>query len=116
MSQGAWGTYGGSIRPGGILIVDEDLVTLDSEPEGVTIFRVPSTRIAEEMGRRIVANIVMLGAVAALGGIVEYDCLKKSVLKSIPPGTEDLNISAFDRGYQYGADLKTGAACRPPEE
>jgi len=110
MSQGAWGTYGGSIRRGGILIMDEDLVTLDSEPEGVTIFRVPSTRIAEEMGRRIVANIVMLGAVAALGGVVEYDSLKQSVLKSIPPGTEDLNISAFDKGYQYGVHLKAGDA------
>ena len=90
--------------------MDEDLVILDNEPEGVTIFRVPSTRIAEEMGRRIVANIVMLGAVAALGGVVGYDSLKESVLKSIPPGTEDLNISAFDRGYQYGEDLKAREA------
>ncbi|MDQ7784802.1 MAG: 2-oxoacid:acceptor oxidoreductase family protein [Desulfomonilaceae bacterium] len=110
MSQGAWGTYGGSMRPGGILIMDEDLVTIDREPEGVTVFRVPSTRIAEEMGRRIVANIVMLGALAALGGVVEYDSLKQSVLKSIPPGTEELNISAFDKGYQYGAELKARMA------
>lgn len=110
MSQGAWGTYGGTIKPGGTLILDEDLVSLDSEPEGITVYRVPATRIAEEMGRKIVANIVMLGAVAALGGVVGYESLKESVLKSIPPGTEDLNISAFDKGHEYGTDIKERVA------
>jgi 2-oxoglutarate ferredoxin oxidoreductase subunit gamma len=105
MSQGAWSTYGGSIRPGGILILDKDLVSLDKEPEGVTIYRVPCTRIAEELGRAIVANIVMLGAVAALGGVVAYESMKESVLASIPAGTEGLNISAFDKGFEYGQRL-----------
>ncbi|HMK33460.1 MAG TPA: 2-oxoacid:acceptor oxidoreductase family protein [Desulfomonilaceae bacterium] len=105
MSQGAWATYGASLRPGGVLIVDEDLVTLKDEPEGVTVYKVPATRIAEEMGRKIVANIVMLGAVAALGGVVAYESMKGSVLASIPPGTEELNISAFDKGYEYGKDI-----------
>jgi 2-oxoglutarate ferredoxin oxidoreductase subunit gamma len=105
MSQGAWTTYGGSIRPGGVLILDEDLVSLEEEPKGVTIFRVPCTRIAEKLGRTIVANIVMLGAVAALGGVVAYEAMKESVLASIPAGTEDLNISAFDKGFEYGRRL-----------
>ena len=73
---------------------------MDKEPEGVTIYRVPCTRIAEELGRAIVANIVMLGAVAALGGVVAYESMKESVLASIPAGTEDLNISAFDKGFR----------------
>ena len=77
---------------------------------GITVYRVPATRIAEAMGRKIVANIVMLGAVAALGEIVGYDSLKESVLTSIPPGTEELNISAFDKGYEYGVGLKERVA------
>jgi 2-oxoglutarate ferredoxin oxidoreductase subunit gamma len=105
MSQGALATYGGNLRKGGILILDQDLVTLSEEPQEVTVFKVPATRIAEEMGRKIVANIVMLGAVAALGGVVTYDAMKESVLASIPQGTEDLNISAFDKGYQYGQSI-----------
>lgn len=111
MSQGAWGTYGGTIRVGGTLIIDDDLVSMDCEPPGVTLFRVPATRIAEEMGRKIVANIVMLGAVAALGGVVTYESLKQSVLGSIPAGTEELNLSAFDKGYEFGVGLleRTGA-------
>ncbi|MGB6066958.1 MAG: 2-oxoacid:acceptor oxidoreductase family protein [Desulfomonilaceae bacterium] len=117
MSQGAWETYGGSIRPGGTLILDEDLVLLDREPKGITIYRVPCTRIAEELGRTIVANIVMLGAVAALGGVVTYESMKESVLASIPPGTEDLNTSAFDKGFEYGERLikRAGAKTQSPE-
>lgn len=105
MSQGAWSTYGASIRPGGVLIVDKDLVRLPEDLSGVTVYEVPSTRMAEELGRKIVANIVMLGAVAALGGVVTYESLKQSVLASIPPGTEKLNTEAFDRGYEYGRQL-----------
>jgi 2-oxoglutarate ferredoxin oxidoreductase subunit gamma len=102
MSQGALTTYGGSVNPGGVIIVDEDLVKMDKDPEGTTVYRVPFTRIAEDLGRKIVANIVMLGAVAALGGVVTYESMKEAVLSSIPPGTEELNISAFDKGYEYG--------------
>ena len=105
MSQGAWATYGGSIRPNSMLILDEDLVTLSEAPEAVTVYRVPSTRLAEQMGKKIVANIVMLGAVTALAGVVTYESMKNAVLSSIPKGTEELNISAFDKGYTYGQDL-----------
>ncbi len=105
MSQGALGTYGANIKKNGILILDRDLVTLDDEPTGLTIYRAPATRIAEEMGKRIVANIVMLGAVTALGGVVGYDSMKKAVTDSIPAGTEEFNISAFDKGYEYGKSL-----------
>lgn len=105
MSQGALGTYGANIKAGGILILDKDLVTLMEEPQGLIIYRAPATRIAEEMGKRIVANIVMLGAVAALGGVVGYEPMKKAVVDSIPAGTEVFNISAFDKGYEYGKSI-----------
>ncbi len=105
MSQGALGTYGANIKGHGILIMDKDLVNLMDDPEGLTIYRAPATRIAEEMGKRIVANIVMLGALTALGGVIGYESMKKAVIDSIPAGTEDFNISAFDKGYEYGMSL-----------
>jgi 2-oxoglutarate ferredoxin oxidoreductase subunit gamma len=110
MSQGALQTYGESIGGCRVLILDEDLVNMQEEPEGITIYRVPSTRLAEKMGKKIVANIVMLGALTALGGVVGYEAMKESVLASIPPGTEDLNVSAFNKGYEFGLEvLKTTA-------
>ena len=105
MSQGAMETYGSSIDSDGVLILDEDLVTLQSEPQVKTVYRVPCTRIAEQMGKKIVANIVMLGALAALGGVVSYDSMRDAVLSSIPLGSEDLNITAFDKGFEYGQNL-----------
>jgi len=108
MSQGALGTYGGSIKENGILIVDEDLVTLAGHPEKARLWKVPATRIAESMNRKIVANIVMLGAVTALGGVVGYEAMREAVLSSIPPGTEELNLTAFNKGYEYGSSLMKG--------
>jgi 2-oxoglutarate ferredoxin oxidoreductase subunit gamma len=105
MSQGAWTTYGSGVKAGGTLIIDEDLVSLPEPPPDVIFYKVPSTRLAEEMGRKIVANIVMLGAVAALSDVVTYESMKNAVLGSIPAGTEELNISAFDKGYHYGQSL-----------
>jgi len=114
MSQGALNTYGGSIRQNGMMILDADLVKLESEPQGITVYRVPFTRLAERLGKTIVANIVMLGALAALAPVTSYESMKESVLSSIPRGTEELNIAAFDRGYEYGRSLVVHG--RPPEE
>jgi 2-oxoglutarate ferredoxin oxidoreductase subunit gamma len=108
MSQGALQTYGNCIGPEGVLILDADLVNLAEDPQGMTVYRVPATRIAEEMGKKIVANIVMLGAVAALAGVVTYDSMKESVLSSIPSGTEELNMSAYNKGYEYGQSILQG--------
>jgi len=110
MSQGALQTYGESIGGCRVLILDEDLVNMQEEPKGITIYRVPSTRLAEKMGKKIVANIVMLGAVTALAGVIGYEAMKESVLASIPPGTEDLNVSAFNKGYAFGLEVLETAA------
>jgi 2-oxoglutarate ferredoxin oxidoreductase subunit gamma len=114
MSQGAFTTYGGSICPDGMMIIDADLVHIDGEPEGVSVYRVPFTRMAERLGKTIVANIVMLGALAALGRVTSYESMKQSVLSSIPRGTEELNIAAFDQGYEFGRSLIERGS--PPEE
>lgn len=105
MSQGALATYGDTIKEGGILIIDEDLVTPGKVHETVVLRKVPATRIAEGMGRRIVANIVMLGGLTAIASLVSYESMKESVVSSIPPGTEEFNLTAFNNGYDYGISL-----------
>jgi|UniRef100_A0A7C4ASP7 2-oxoglutarate ferredoxin oxidoreductase subunit gamma len=112
MSQGALETYGGNIKEGGLLVIDEDLVVLAETPANVVLRKVPATRIAEGMGRRIVANIVMLGGVTALASLVSYEAMKESVLSSIPRGTEEFNLTAFNNGYEYGMAL-LGAKEKP---
>lgn len=100
MSQEAYEKYAQEIKPGGILIVDPDLVNHDDRQD-VRLLRVPATRLAESLGRRIVANVVMLGALAAVWPAVSKEALLKAVLAAVPPHTRELNQRAFEAGYAY---------------
>ncbi|NOX45249.1 MAG: hypothetical protein GXO72_05930 [Caldiserica bacterium] len=100
MSQEAYEKYGRGIRPGGILLVDPDLVEYE-ERDDVRVVPVPATRIAERLGNRIVANVVMLGALAALWDKVTVEGMRKAVLESVPPHTVELNRRAFEEGIKY---------------
>ncbi len=109
MSQEAYEKYGEQLDTDGILIVDEDLVDLSESPPPVSkVYRVPATRIAEELGRRIVANVVMLGAMTAITGIVSKDAMRDAILSSVPPRTTELNEQAYDAGYAYGREALSG--------
>jgi Pyruvate/2-oxoacid:ferredoxin oxidoreductase gamma subunit len=49
-------------------------------------------------------NIIMLGFLAAVSDLVPHDALREAVRASVPEGAEDLNLSAFDKGYAYGRE------------
>ncbi|MEM1552894.1 MAG: 2-oxoacid:ferredoxin oxidoreductase subunit gamma [Candidatus Bathyarchaeia archaeon] len=108
MSQHAYNEYAETVRKGGTIILDPDMIPNEREIEGVKVFRVPATRMAEELGRRIVANVVMLGAFAAITGIVNREALKESIKANVPKETEELNLKAFEIGYEYGKKVVEG--------
>jgi len=105
MSQEAYEKYSDDIEDGGIMLLEKDLVDEKPPPQGITQYCVPATSIAEEVGHKIVANVVMLGALTAITSVVDKDQMKESVLNSVPEGTEELNETALERGFQYGKDL-----------
>ncbi len=106
MSQEAFRRFAPELRPGGILVVERELVTVSGPlPEGVRVFGVPATRIAEELGRKVVLNIVMTGFFGAITNVVDPDALRKAVADSVPPAMQELNLRAFDKGFEYGATL-----------
>ena len=109
MSQGAYNKYVSGLNRDGLLLVDEDLVELGEEAAGLRVLSTPATRLAEEeLGRRIVANVVMLGFFAAVTDVVSVDALRQAVLGSVPKGTEELNQRAFELGYEYGRRMADG--------
>jgi 2-oxoglutarate ferredoxin oxidoreductase subunit gamma len=105
MSQEAYSKFSPELAPGGILLTEEDLVATHNLRADVRHFSIPATRIAEELGKRLVLNIVMLGFATALTNLVGRDAARNAVKVSVPKGTEELNFTAFEKGYEYGLQL-----------
>ena len=106
MSEEAKHTYGRQMSDQAMVLIDEDLVQMDNVPEGCLLFKIPATRLAEKLGRKIVANIVMLGFITAVTEVVGYEAMKQALFDSIPSGTEELNLKAFEKGFEYGKQTK----------
>src|SRR6478736_8549506 len=107
MSQEGYTRFAPQLKPGGILITEQELVRVDYMPAGVRAFGVPATRLAEELGRKVVLNIVMVGFFGAVTNMLDPDALRKAVADSVPPAMQKLNLQAFDKGYEYGLNLIT---------
>ncbi len=98
MSQEAYEKYSASRREDTLVIIDRDLV-VPGNTGSSRLLTMPSRRIAEELGRVQVANVVMLGFFTAAAGAISVDAMKKSILASVPKGTGELNMDAFEQGY-----------------
>ena len=79
-----------------LVLIDEDLVHLEGEDERIE--KAPFTRTATALGRRIVANIVMLGSLTARSRIVPPEAMEEAIRHTVPPKTVDLNLKAFRAG------------------
>jgi len=105
MSQEAYEKFIADLVPGGILLTDKDLVKPEKIRRDVKMYSIPATRIAEEMGNRIFANVVMVGFFTAITGTVSPEAVKKALPGSVPDRFVDINVKAFEKGYHYGLDL-----------
>jgi len=102
MSQEAYSLFTPQLKPDGILIIEQDLVRVEKLPPGVRVYGVPATRLAEELGKRMVLNIVMVGFFAAVTNVLEPEAIRQAVADSVPGAFRDLNLKAFDKGFEYG--------------
>jgi len=105
MSQDAYEKYEPDLRGDGTLIYDTDLVKPKPARDKIKYFGVPSTRFAEEMGNRIFGNLVMLGFFTAITNLVSPEAMKKALPGLVPKRFLELNMRAFEKGYDYGIEL-----------
>ena len=90
--------YFADLHEDGILVLDSDLVP--DVPDAKNIVQIPITRLAvEELGKALFANIVALGALVRLTGIVDFETIKTAVAHRVPPHTVDQNMQALQIGY-----------------
>lgn len=106
MSQHAYNDYAEDVKTGGMILLDPDMIPHEKNLKGFRVYKVPATKIAEELGRKIVANIVMLGAFVSITGLLDEKAVKESIKENVPRGTEELNLAAFDKGFDYGETVK----------
>ena len=106
MTQQACDKYSPDIKAGGTLLIDSDLVT--SPPQGdFRTIALPIMNIAKfDVGRTITANMVALGAMVAITGVVSRENAEKAVLSSVPEAFTDINRKAFNLGYEKAMDVR----------
>lgn len=108
MSQGGYDKYIHDLKPDGTLLIDQDLVKPGRKQKDY--FYIPATRMAEELGRVMMANIIMIGFTAAITNVVSMDAARHTVEHSVPKGTEAMNIKAFNKGGDFGLAILKGRA------
>jgi len=101
MSKEAYEKFVSYSKKTGTIFYDEDLVEID-ERAPKNRFAIPATRIAERLGVKIAANIVMLGFFSGNTKIMDIEAVKKAVLESVPAKFRTINEKAFLEGMNYG--------------
>lgn len=113
MSQEAYTRFIPELKNGGTLIVEQDLVRVSGLKGDIKVYSIPATRIAEELGKRMVLNSVMVGFVTAVSHLLEPDAVRKAIADSVPANFRELNLKAFERGWDYGSNKLTGSPAEP---
>lgn len=104
MSQSGYEKFITTISKKSLLLIDRDLVQ-PARKLNMEYFAIPATRKAEELGKKMMANIIMMGFAVSITGVVSQESAHKAVMGSVPKGTEKLNTEAFSKGYDYGIAL-----------
>jgi len=108
ISQEGYTRFRPTAKPGALVLIDEDLVTPVEEDQALGI---PATRFAEELGRRMVANVITVGFFTSVSGLVSRQAVEKAIQTSVRSKTVQLNMEAFTKGYEFGAmkvQVRTG--------
>lgn len=117
LSQEAYTRFGPEMSPTGTLLVEQDLVRLGKVPDGIRIYSLPATRLAEELGKKMVLNVIMVGFFAAKSNLLPKEAYLKAIADSVPQNSRELNLRAFEKGYEYGLNCpETQAECLEAEE
>jgi 2-oxoglutarate ferredoxin oxidoreductase subunit gamma len=88
-------------KPKSLVLVDSEVYNrADYDRDDLKIVPVPAREIANELGNQIVANMVMLGALAKKSKLVNTELLKSAIKSSMRESMRDINLKAIQMGYE----------------
>ncbi len=108
LTQESCTKFSSDLKDDGILIVDSEMVK--DQPKGsFKLYAAPITSIAaKKVGKVVVTNIVALGILTRIAGVVTEESMRKAILARVPKGTEEINMKAFDEGWKTAEELLAG--------
>ena len=109
LSQAAYSKYAADTRPGGLLLYDSGLVEPDDTVAGCELCGLPFTQASQdELGKKVVANIVAVGALVEVSGVLPADAVEQAVINRVPERFRELNTEAFRLGRRLAAEARDG--------
>ena len=115
LSQAAYAKYAKDTKPGGLMLYDSGLVEVDLDDLSVVRCGLPFTQLAsDELGKKVVTNIVALGALARVSEVLPVDAVREAVLSRVPAKFKELNEQAFDLGLRLGGEAVAMLPTAPP--
>ncbi len=106
LTQESFSKYAGDVKDDGVIIVDSELVSDHSKAKG-KLYSLDLVKSAREgLGKLLGLNIIALGVLVELSGIVSHDSIEKALLKRVPKGFEDYNKKALEIGFELAGKIK----------
>ena len=106
LTQESYNSFSAIIRPGGLLLTDKRFVKQERKVDAWQVELPMYQTVIDEIGKPIVFNICMLGAVVALTDLVRPESIMAVLKERIPPGFVEMNQKALDLGIEMGTPLK----------
>jgi 2-oxoglutarate ferredoxin oxidoreductase subunit gamma len=101
LAQDAVNRHLKKIKPGGLLVMDSDLVQ-EVEKGDFEVLSIPATSIADkEMGSVVVANLILLGGLLKRKAVLSVGAMEKAIEANVPPKAKEMNLKAFRRGLEF---------------
>lgn len=106
LTQESYNKFASIIRPGGLLLVDSRYVAVEKKVDARHVSLPMYDRVMKDIGKPIVFNICVLGALIGLSDLVKPESILKVLEKTIPEDFMDMNKKALDIGYEMGGSQK----------
>lgn len=106
LTQESYNKFSSIIRPGGLLLVDSKYVSVEKKVDAKHVSLPMYDRVMKEIGKPIVFNICMLGALIGVSGLIRPESILKVLETTIPEGFMEMNKKALDLGMAMGEKEK----------
>ncbi len=106
MNKPSFDKFEQDVVPGGNIVIDSSLIDRDTVRSDINFYKIPATKMANDMGMPKLANMIVFGLLLKITGFVDMEGVKKGLMKSIPPTKQalfDTNLKAIEAGYNYNA-------------